>query len=431
MKNFFYLCALVFFSASAFAGSPKSPTTFGGSPTSPMSADIALGSTTITGTLPTINGGTGTATAFTKGSVVFAGTSGFYDQNNAKLFWNNTDYRLGIGTNAPLANLHLNGTATTNDFFIIQNTDTTGYSRAKYVGDAMTYTTGVGNAGATIAGLANKWYVHDITNSQTRLVIGSTGLMGVGTTNPASPLSVHGGVSIGTSYSGTAAPSNGLIVRGRVGIATDTTPTPLTLNAGGTGSFIGGYAGSTYIYGIGRYINGLKLESLDQIYFLTNAASLNGGTLAMTIDASGYLTVPGVYGSTTASAANVFVTSAGLLQRSTSSRRYKNSVVDYTRGLADVENLRPVFYKGNNDGDKLYAGLIAEDVHAAGLTEFVQYDDEGKPDALAYSNMIALAVAAIKELDAKNSVLEQTLILQSQAIEEMRASIITLQAGAK
>lgn len=68
----------------------------------------------VTGTLPVGNGGTGTATAFTSGSVVFAGGSGVYSQNNANFFWDNTNARLGLGTTGPSQRLHvrqdLNGT---------------------------------------------------------------------------------------------------------------------------------------------------------------------------------------------------------------------------------------------------------------------------------------------------------------------------------
>jgi len=52
-------------------------------------------------------GGTGTSTALTTGSVVFAGASGAYSQNNAKLFWDNTNTRLGIGTASPSSVLHI------------------------------------------------------------------------------------------------------------------------------------------------------------------------------------------------------------------------------------------------------------------------------------------------------------------------------------
>ena len=52
-------------------------------------------------TLPVANGGTGTATAFTAGSVVFAGASGVYSQDNANFFWDDTNNRLGISTTTP------------------------------------------------------------------------------------------------------------------------------------------------------------------------------------------------------------------------------------------------------------------------------------------------------------------------------------------
>ncbi len=60
------------------------------------------------GTLPPDRGGTGVGSPFTQGSVLFAGASAF-DQNNAKLFWDNASYRLGIGTAVPAANLHVVG----------------------------------------------------------------------------------------------------------------------------------------------------------------------------------------------------------------------------------------------------------------------------------------------------------------------------------
>jgi hypothetical protein len=70
--------------------------------------------TGVTGTLGVTNGGTGTATSFTSGSVVFAGASGVYSQNNAKFFWDNTNNRLGINTATPQTQLTiLSNTQTT------------------------------------------------------------------------------------------------------------------------------------------------------------------------------------------------------------------------------------------------------------------------------------------------------------------------------
>lgn len=47
----------------------------------------------------------------TLGSVIFAGTGGALAQNNANLFWDNTNARLGLGTAAPARLLDVNGTS--------------------------------------------------------------------------------------------------------------------------------------------------------------------------------------------------------------------------------------------------------------------------------------------------------------------------------
>jgi hypothetical protein len=87
----------------AVSGGTTGLTTSGGPITS-------SGTITLAGTLGVANGGTGTATAFTAGSVVFAGASGVYSQDNANLFWDDTNNRLGIGTSSPDSKLHVEGT---------------------------------------------------------------------------------------------------------------------------------------------------------------------------------------------------------------------------------------------------------------------------------------------------------------------------------
>lgn len=105
------------------------------------------------------------------------------------------------------------------------------------------------------------------------------------------------------------------------------------------------------------------------------------------------------YNLTIGTAANAVFNSDGYFYRSTSSRKYKTDIKDAEWGLPQVMQLRPVTYKGKNkaDGDKVYGGLIAEEVHELGLVEFVQYTDDGDPDALNYGNMVALAFKAIQE----------------------------------
>lgn len=55
-------------------------------------------STFTVGILGVARGGTGTGTSFTTGSVVFAGGSGVYTQDNANFFWDDSNNTLGVGT---------------------------------------------------------------------------------------------------------------------------------------------------------------------------------------------------------------------------------------------------------------------------------------------------------------------------------------------
>jgi hypothetical protein len=116
-----------------------------------------------------------------------------------------------------------------------------------------------------------------------------------------------------------------------------------------------------------------------------------------------------VFNNTTGSAANLQIDSNGFFARSTSSLKYKKNVQDATHGLADVLKLRSVVYQGKaeQDSGKTFGGLIAEEVHEAGLTEFVQYADDGTPDALSYGNMVSLLAKAIQE--------QQTIITDLKA----------------
>lgn len=61
----------------------------------------------VTGTLASGNGGTGTTTTFTSGSLIFAGSSGVYSQDNSNLYWDDTNNRVGILTSSPTSTLSI------------------------------------------------------------------------------------------------------------------------------------------------------------------------------------------------------------------------------------------------------------------------------------------------------------------------------------
>jgi hypothetical protein len=129
----------------------------------------------------------------------------------------------------------------------------------------------------------------------------------------------------------------------------------------------------------------------------------------MLLDASGYLTCLGVYNNAAAATNAVNVNSSGVVYRSTSSRKYKEEILDADFGLADVLKLRPITYASKNkdiSGDRRFGGLIAEEVDEAGLGIFVEYADDGSPDNVHYGNMVSLAFKAIQELTTRLEALE-------------------------
>ena len=148
--------------------------------------------------------------------------------------------------------------------------------------------------------------------------------------------------------------------------------------------------------------------------FVTTASGFLVATGSYAVPTTRFSVTAGVaklepaYTNTTASGANVVVESDGTLKRSTSSLKYKRDIREYTRGIDDVMKLRPVFYKGKaaGDGDKEFAGFIAEEVAEVKLEEFVVRADDDTPDALAYSNMVALLTKAIQQLNARLAALE-------------------------
>ena len=162
------------------------------------------------------------------------------------------------------------------------------------------------------------------------------------------------------------------------------------VTTGTKNTFLGTYNGNQ---------NGLNLSTASNYIVLSDGDGNPRGIF----NSTGIFANPPAYSNTTGNAANLYMGSTGVLERSTSSLKYKTDVQNATHGLAEVLQLRPVTYKGKreNDGDKVFGGLVAEEVHAAGLTEFVQYAEDGSPDALAYGNMVSLAFKAIQELKAE------------------------------
>ena len=150
------------------------------------------------GVLPVANGGTNAST-FTEGSVVFAGASGTYTQDNSGLFYDNTNDRLGIGTASPSDKLTVSGSIRlTSTLFANTQTNNTVLSSS----DATNIANGFNLLGSSsywgIRTLASGDLSLDVFNSfnpKSALYIANNGNVGIGTASPTALLSIKRGAS--------------------------------------------------------------------------------------------------------------------------------------------------------------------------------------------------------------------------------------------
>ena len=204
---------------------------------------------------------------------------------------------------------------------------------------------------------------------------------------------------------------------------TASAPNGLMLSFASNGSQVGAINSRSGLLQIGKGDIGLEFHDADNTIYpahitnntLTNNTANLGGSAFRFKDMhlGGIFYGTGTYANTSGGSANVGVAADGAFYRSTSSLRYKTDVQDAQHGLTEVMTLRPVTYRGINDGDTVFGGLIAEEVHEAGLTEFVEYNEDNEPDALAYANMVSLCIKAIQE--------------QQEIIENLKTRIETLE----
>lgn len=254
------------------------------------------------------------------------------------------------------------------------------------------------------------------TSTGVTSVNGLTGAVTLNYSNVGAPSTTGSGASgtWGINISGAAASATNASYATSAGSASTASSASYASSAGSatsatsatsagyaTGASIGGYTSFAYFSGS----NWLMVDGSSQLNTNSHPLVVGGDFTAYT-----QLYVPNMQTSAAGSAITWdFIT--GLIHRNSSSLKYKLDVKDAWYGLADVLKLRPVTYEDkhsveNNDDHRRYGGLIAEELDAAGLKEFVVYDEDGAPDAIQYGNMVSLLINAVKELSAKVAALE-------------------------
>ncbi len=123
----------------------------------------------------------------TTGSVFFAGTSGEPDENNGQLFWDRTNNRLGIGTDAPTHKLQVTGQVRATSFANADGTANAPSYRFNNDGNSGMFRAANDQLGFSTAGTE-------------ALRIDATGNVGIGTAVPDEALQVAGNMRLDGSF---------------------------------------------------------------------------------------------------------------------------------------------------------------------------------------------------------------------------------------
>lgn len=115
--------------------------------------------------------------------------------------------------------------------------------------------------------------------------------------------------------------------------------------------------------GTSRWLAGISGSGGARDFWLYDI--VNAGARLMINATTGLISMPTAYSNTTASAANMFVDSAGVLYRSTSSEVYKHQIEPMSEAAADaiIDGAQAIWFRSRCDGDNpdwSFYGLSAE-----------------------------------------------------------------------
>jgi hypothetical protein len=357
----------------------------------------SFGAVALAGTLVPANGGTGTATAFTAGSVVFAGASGVYAQDNASLFFDDTNNRLGIGTVSPDASLTVNTIASFG----------AGAAALPSIAAKGDLNTGVWFPAAdTIAAS---------TGGSERLRIDSSGNVGIGTSVATAARLV------------VTSPANSPSL-----VLTDATQSTLTIKHEATNLLTYEVTGTAVQRWVGNSVERMRIDSSGNLLVGLSASAAIGGRLSAAVsgnnagvficDSANFPLVAWArsssselvyfgYGSGGGNVGTITTNGTTTSYNVTSDYRLKRDVKPLVSGLSTVAALKPCIYKwsaNNSYGE----GFIAHELQTvipeavSGEKDAINKDGSIKPQGVDYSKIVVHLVAAIQELSAKVAALE-------------------------
>jgi hypothetical protein len=387
----------------------------------------------------------------------------------------NSSGNVGIGTNSPAQKLHVASAGTT--AIQVQNTASSGASYIKSTNTATTCNFGVDAIGGyieTLGAYSTLFY----TNSLQRMIIDSSGNVGIGLTSPNSKLQVYAGTGVGAShaiigasatgywdYSSGGNPSVRVIARGydssaveqirfdpqgssfllggNVGIGTSSPAGKLGVSDGtvqiitapfGAGST--GYFGTSTNHAIGFLTNNAERMRIDSSgNLLVGTTSVFGGApFCVKGPVNANQQVVALWNPATSSTRYFmsFATEGGVTERGyityngtsvaisqASDERLKENIVEAPSALPRIEAMRIHSFDFKEDGRHVDYGVIAQELHSvipAAVFEGSDNEDGtiNKPWSVGLEPVIPVLVKAIQE--------------QQAIISDLKARIETLES---
>jgi hypothetical protein len=386
--------------------------------------------TGVTGTLPVANGGTG-GTSYLTGAIPYSNGT-ILTSDTSKIFFDNTNNRIGFGVSNPLTPFHLRrnindaslmrfdnlstGNAASARVQVINNSETitqlatfgSGFGFNLFSGlpaaNYSTLTSSGSNSNGLLIGTLSEDPIIFGTNGTERLRLTSTAL-GLGVTPK----------SLATD-----------ILTFQVGTATFSGAVSSNIAYVGTNYYYDQAAGVNKFIGSG-YSTRFQTDNGSYYFFTSSASGSADATVSftqpMTLDVGGELWIgytadQGAYKLQVNS--QIFATNATI---ATSDIRYKENIQPLDKGLEIINKLKPVKFNfisttENNFSEFDEIGFIAQDVEGALSTELfakavVKKLDEDKDDSalgIMTEKLIPILVKAIQEQQAHIKALEQRII---------------------
>lgn len=281
---------------------------------------------------------------------------------------------VGIGTTSPSQMLHVSGQDAR---LRLDSLNASTWTTTEYKTDTREWHTGVGGSNVP-NDVKGKYYIFDATAGQFRMMINTSGNVGIGTTEPFYKLHVL--ASSGNGITGSTSEAS------RVGV----------------------FGIATAQSGIGVGVWGSTLSPTGHAGLFTGRVYVSENLGIGTLEPQRLLHVNGRarIGSIPpeASTGQVCFNAVGDLLQCGSSLRFKTNVKPFVSGLDLVQRLRPISFDWK-DGSGNDVGLAAEDV-AQAAPSFAVNDQNGRVSGVKYDRLSILLINAIKE--------------QQQQIEKMR-----------